>query len=173
MFGCSAHPSEGPPMASRRSANSSLDADGLSGPAAHTTINPFDHEACRRTSPTGSVSRAAPSPARDGRSKSSMASSPSSTLSKSATTCSRSSPGSRRRLTSCSSVSLRSRVRMRREATGSALKRPSSAEVARPSATAHVAASSSKMAFNIGVATPLAPRGPDAVGQGQCPLCRV
>jgi hypothetical protein len=48
-------PTAGPPMASRRSDNSSAVAGSVPGPAAHTTTLPPPHDACSRTSPAGSA----------------------------------------------------------------------------------------------------------------------
>ena len=52
---CRLQPSAGPPMASSRSDSSSADSGATPGPAAHTTIWPLAHDACSRTSPTGSA----------------------------------------------------------------------------------------------------------------------
>ena len=50
-----AQPRLGPPSASRRSARSAFVWATMSGPPAHTTIEPFAHDAWSRISPVGSA----------------------------------------------------------------------------------------------------------------------
>ncbi len=155
-LGCSCHPTDGPPIDSRRVASASLPSGCAPLPAAHTTTCPADQEACNCTSPGShgsdvigrSSSRYAVAFAGDGggtgggRNRAAVARSPSSVSVKSATTWSRSSPVRFRTDARSSSASMIKRSSIISEERSSARNSASSSSDPRPSEIDQIAASS-------------------------------
>jgi hypothetical protein len=156
-------------MASSRSANPSMSAGAASGPAAHTTTCPPDHDACSRISPAGSPAATALMGSGAPVSRSSADSSRSSSLSMSATAWSRSGPLRRRAASSWSSVSSSNCSSVARHARGSASSRAICSLLATPSAAAHAADSRPTVALFMYEPALPAPGLPHQLGAGAAP----